>query len=86
MYICKNFEEAKSAANEVFNGKFGEAKKILVEEFLNGEEMSFFIMSDGNNFYQFGTTQDHKRVFEGDQGKILEAWALIHHLDLKALT
>ena len=69
VYICKNFEEAKFAANEVFNGKFGEAKKILVEEFLNGEEMSFFIISDGNNFYQFGTAQDHKRVFEGDQGK-----------------
>ena len=69
VYICKNFEDAKSAANEVFNGKFGEAKKILVEEFLNGEEMSFFIISDGNNFYQFGTAQDHKRVFEGDQGK-----------------
>ena len=69
VYICKNFEDAKSAANEVFNGKFGEAKKILVEEFLNGEEMSFFVISDGNNFYQFGTAQDHKRVFEGDQGK-----------------
>ena len=69
VYICKNFEEAKSAANEVFNGKFGEAKKILVEEFLNGEEMSFFIISDGKNFYQFGTAQDHKRVFEGDRGK-----------------
>ena len=69
VYICKNFEDAKSAANEVFNGKFGEAKKILVEEFLNGEEMSFFVISDGNNFYQFGTAQDHKRVFEGDRGK-----------------
>ena len=69
VYICKNFEDAKSAANEVFNGKFGEAKKILVEEFLNGEEMSFFIISDGKNFYQFGTAQDHKRVFEGDRGK-----------------
>ena len=69
VYICKNFKEAKSAANEVFNGKFGEAKKILVEEFLEGEEMSFFVISDGNNFYQFGTAQDHKRVFEGDRGK-----------------
>ena len=69
VYICKNFEDAKSAANEVFNGKFGEAKKILVEEFLNGEEMSFFVISDGNNFIQFGTAQDHKRVFEGDRGK-----------------
>ena len=69
VYICKNFEEANSAAHEVFNGKFGEAKKILVEEFLEGEEMSFFVISDGNNFYQFGTAQDHKRVFEGDKGK-----------------
>ncbi len=69
VYISKNFSEAKDAVNEIFNGKFGVAKKILVEEFLNGEEMSFFIVCDGKNFKIFKTAQDHKRVDEGDKGK-----------------
>ena len=69
VYICNNFKEASFAVYEIFNGKFGEAKNILVEEFLDGEEMSFFIISDGNTFKTFGTAQDHKRVLEGDKGK-----------------
>ena len=69
VYISKNFSEATEAVNEIFDGKFGEAKKILVEEFLNGEEMSFFIICDGKNFKLFKTAQDHKRVNEGDEGK-----------------
>ena len=69
VYISKNFSEAEEAVNEIFGGKFGKAKKILVEEFLNGEEMSFFIVCDGKNFKLFKTAQDHKRVFEGDEGK-----------------
>ena len=64
-----NIKEASFAVDEIFNGKFGEAKNILVEEFLDGEEMSFFIISDGNTFKTFGTAQDHKRVLEGDKGK-----------------
>jgi phosphoribosylamine--glycine ligase len=44
-------------------------ENLLIEEFLNGEEMSFFIISDGQSYKMFGTAQDHKRVFEGDQGK-----------------
>ena len=52
-----------------FSGKFGKADNILFEEFLDGEEMSFFIISDGETFYNFGTAQDHKRVLEGDKGK-----------------
>ena len=69
VYISKNFSEAKQAVKEIFDGKFGIAKKILVEEFLNGEEMSFFIVCDGKNFKVFKTAQDHKRVNEGDKGK-----------------
>jgi len=69
VYISKNFYEAKEAVDEIFDGKFGEAQKILVEEFLNGEEMSFFIICDGKNFKLFKTAQDHKRVNEGDEGK-----------------
>ena len=69
VYICQDRKEAIFAVKEVFNGKFGFAKKILIEEFLEGEEMSFFIISDGETYKNFGTAQDHKRVFEGDKGK-----------------
>ncbi len=69
VYISENLSDASKAVDEIFNGKFGEAKNLLIEEFLNGEEMSFFIISDGKNFKTFGTAQDHKRVFEGDRGK-----------------
>ena len=69
VYICENKDESITAAKEIFDGKFGIAKSILVEEFLKGEEMSFFIISDGKSFKFFGTAQDHKRVFEGDKGK-----------------
>jgi len=69
VYISKNLSEAKEAVKEIFDGKFGKAKKILVEEFLNGEEMSFFIVCDGKNYKIFKTAQDHKRVNEGDEGK-----------------
>ncbi len=69
VYISKNLSEAKEAVNEIFDGKFGEAKKILIEEFLKGEEMSFFIICDGKSFKIFKTAQDHKKVNEGDTGK-----------------
>ena len=69
VYICENIETAKNAVKEIFNGKFGIAKNILIEEFLNGEEMSYFIISDGKTFKKFQTAQDHKRVLEGDKGK-----------------
>ena len=69
VYICKNKSDATKAINEIFNGKFGNAKKILFEDFLPGEEMSYFIISDGSTFRYFGSAQDHKRVLEGDKGK-----------------
>ena len=69
VYISKNYIESKQAVKEIFDGKFGLAKKILIEEFLTGEEMSFFIISDGKSFKVFKTAQDHKRVGEGDEGK-----------------
>jgi phosphoribosylamine---glycine ligase len=69
VYICNNHNEAHIAVNEIFDGKFGVAINLLIEEFLQGEEMSYFIISDGINFKNFGTAQDHKRVLEGDKGK-----------------
>jgi len=69
VYICENQPQAMNAVNEIFDGKFGVADKILIEEFLDGEEMSYFIISDGKNLKKFETAQDHKKVFEGDKGK-----------------
>ncbi len=69
VYICDNVEESSKAVKEIFEGKFGKTNKVLIEEFLNGEEMSFFIISDGISIQKFGTAQDHKRVLEGDKGK-----------------
>ena len=69
VYICENKQESIQAVKEIFEGKFGEAKNVLIEEFLKGEEMSFFIISDGITFKNFGTAQDHKKVLEGDKGK-----------------
>ena len=69
VYICEKKEEYIEAVKEIFGGKFGEAKQILIEEFLKGEEMSFFVICDGENYKKFSTAQDHKRVVEGDKGK-----------------
>ena len=69
VYICDNEKNAMIAVEEIFNGKFGIAKNLLIEEFLEGEEMSFFTIHDGNVFKSFDTAQDHKRVLEGDKGK-----------------
>src|SRR6056300_412138 len=69
VYICNNFEESNVAIDEIFNGKFGKANNLLIEEFLEGEEMSYFVISDGKTIKNFGTAQDHKRVLEGDKGK-----------------
>ena len=68
VYICKKKQECQNALNEIFEGRFGEASLVLIEEFLTGEEMSYFIISDGKNFKFFQTAQDHKRVGDGDTG------------------
>ena len=69
VYICNDKNHAHIAIDEIFDGKFGMAENVLIEEFLDGEEMSFFIISDGKNIKTFETAQDHKRVLEGDKGK-----------------
>ncbi len=68
VYICETKKQGEQAIEEIFNGKFGKASELLIEEFLSGEEMSFFVISDGQNICNFGTAQDHKRVGEGDIG------------------
>ena len=69
VYICENKNDSEIAINEIFSGKFGAANNLLIEEFLVGEEMSYFIVTDGKTIKKFGTAQDHKRVLEGDLGK-----------------
>ena len=69
VYICENRNQAITAVEEIFKGKFGVAKNILIEEFLQGEEMSYFLISDGKTIKKFQTAQDHKRALEGDKGK-----------------
>ena len=68
VYICENKNSANVAIKEIFNGRFGVAKNVLIEEFLVGEEMSYFIITDGKEIKSFETAQDHKRVLEGDKG------------------
>ena len=69
VYICKTEGDALTAIKEIFDGKFGKAENLLVEEFLEGEEMSYFVVSDGNTIKNFETAQDHKQALEGDLGK-----------------
>ena len=69
VYISNNLKEANIAVDEIFDGKFGKAENLLIEEFLIGEEMSFFTIHDGKIFKSFSTAQDHKRAQEGDKGK-----------------
>ncbi|GMN02550.1 phosphoribosylamine--glycine ligase [Erythrobacter sp. MTPC3] len=67
--IAPDREEAEAALSDMFGGSFGEAgTEVVIEEFLEGEEASFFAITDGTSIVPFGTAQDHKRVGEGDTG------------------
>tara|TARA_B100001248_G_scaffold180413_1_gene137242 strand:- start:3353 stop:4618 length:1266 start_codon:yes stop_codon:yes gene_type:complete len=66
--ICKNKKQVTDISSEIFKGKFKTSKKIVLEEFLDGEEASYFLVVDKNNFKFFGSAQDHKRVKEKDKG------------------
>lgn len=67
--IPQNFSEAEEAIKEIFAGKFGAAgNKIIIEEFLDGFEASYFVLCDGKNFIPLGFAHDHKRVGDGDTG------------------
>ena len=67
--IAETRAEAEAALAEMFGGQFGEAgAEVVVEEFMTGEEASFFALTDGAIIMAFGSAQDHKRVGEGDTG------------------
>jgi phosphoribosylamine--glycine ligase len=65
--VAMTMAEAKAAVNDIFAGRFGGAE-CVIEEFLEGEEASFFVLSDGENVLPLATAQDHKRVGDGDTG------------------
>ena len=66
--ICKTKKQVLKISNAIFNGKFSSSKKLVVEEFLDGEEASYFLIVDTKSFKFFGTAQDHKRAKENDKG------------------
>ena len=67
--IAENLNEGIDAINKIFSGIFDEAgNKIIIEEFLIGEEVSFFILADENNFIELTSAQDHKRIGLNDTG------------------
>ena len=67
--IAENLAEAEATVDDMLGGRFGVASaEIVIEEFLEGEEASLFALCDGTNALFFGTAQDHKRAFDGDQG------------------
>ncbi|HEY8351052.1 MAG TPA: phosphoribosylamine--glycine ligase, partial [Sphingomonadales bacterium] len=67
--VAETVAEAEAAVDEMFAGAFGEAgASVVVEEFLTGEEASFFVMTDGKTVLPLATAQDHKAVGDGDTG------------------
>ncbi|WP_374285354.1 phosphoribosylamine--glycine ligase [Novosphingobium sp.] len=67
--VAMTMAEAEEAVREIFSGRFGAAgAEAVIEEFLDGEEASFFALTDGHTVVPFGSAQDHKRVGDGDTG------------------
>ncbi len=67
--IAETADEAHDAIEHMFDGGFGEAgAEVVIEEFMTGEEASFFAITDGTDVIPFASAQDHKRVGDGDTG------------------
>ncbi|HSM20461.1 MAG TPA: phosphoribosylamine--glycine ligase, partial [Hyphomicrobiales bacterium] len=67
--VATTVAEAEAALRDIFSGRFGAAgAEVLVEDCLDGEEVSFFALCDGNTAQPLATAQDHKRAFDGDTG------------------
>ncbi|NUB43913.1 phosphoribosylamine--glycine ligase [Fertoebacter nigrum] len=67
--VAMSVDEALAAIDDMFGGTFGAAgAEVVIEEFMGGEEASFFILTDGTTCLPIGTAQDHKRAFDGDTG------------------
>ena len=66
--VCTSMDEALKNAKEILEGKFKSSRQVVLEEFLEGEELSYFVIVDKNSYHFFGSAQDHKRVGEGETG------------------
>ena len=66
--ICKTYKQVVNICNQIFLGKFKSSKKLILEEFLEGEEVSYFLVVDKKSFAFMGSAQDHKRVYENEKG------------------
>ena len=66
--ICTSIKDALKNTKEILDGKFKSSNQVVLEEFLQGEELSYFVIVDKNSYHFFGSAQDHKRVGEGDRG------------------
>lgn len=67
--VAMDEQTALAAIDDMFDGQFGAAgAEVVIEEFMEGEEASFFVLSDGTSVLPIGTAQDHKRAFDGDEG------------------
>ena len=69
MLIIQDLEEAKTELQQMLGGKFGDASAtVVIEEFLDGIELSVFVLTDGKNYKILPTAKDYKRIGEGDKG------------------
>ena len=91
--VCETIDQSKEAIKEIFSGKFGSAgNKVILEEKIEGPEVSIFALCDGENLIVLPPAQDHKRLLDGDNGPNtggMGAYApalLINEKDLKYLT
>jgi len=66
--VCNSVEEALKKTKEILEGKFKSSNQVVLEEFLKGEELSYFVIVDKNSYKFFGSAQDHKRVGKKDTG------------------
>ena len=66
--ICETKDKVIKETIKIFKGKFKSSKKVVLEEFLEGEEASYFLIVDNNSYKFFGNAQDHKRVYEMERG------------------
>ena len=66
--ICNTRQQATNSASQIIDGKFKSSKIVVLEEFLDGEEASYFLVVDKYSFKFFGSAQDHKRAYEKDKG------------------
>jgi phosphoribosylamine--glycine ligase len=82
--VCQSIDDAHEAVEDVMVQKqFGEAgRQVVIEECLVGEEVSMLALTDGRSLYLMPPSQDHKAIYDGDQGPNTGGWAPIRRCPL----